>query len=50
MGYDDVDSGYSISTSFRKLMGCQRDPQDRSVAIIKLNQNDKHHIKLKLKI
>ena len=50
MGYDNVASGYSISIGFRRLTGCQQDPWDRSVTIIKLNQNDKHHIKLKLKI
>ena len=31
MGLDDVASGYSISTGFRRLMGCQRDSRDRGV-------------------
>ena len=31
MGHDDVASGYPISTSFRRLTGCQRDPWDRGV-------------------
>ena len=31
MGHDDVASGYSISTGFRRLTGCQRDPWDRGV-------------------
>ena len=31
MGHDDVASGHSISTGFRRLTGCQRDPQDRGV-------------------
>ena len=31
MGHDDVASGYPISTGFRRLTGCQRDPQDMGV-------------------
>ena len=31
MGHDDVALGYSISTGFRRLTSCQRDPRDRSV-------------------
>ena len=31
IGHDDVVSGYSISTGFRRLTGCQRDPRDRGV-------------------
>ena len=31
MGHDDVASGYLISTSFRRLTGCQQDPWDRGV-------------------
>ena len=31
MGHDDVASGYPISTGFRRLTGCQRDPRDRGV-------------------
>ena len=33
MGHDDMTSGYSISTGFVKLTGCQRDPQNRGVTI-----------------
>ena len=31
MGHDDVASGYPISTGFRRLTGCQRDPRDKGV-------------------
>ena len=31
MGHDGVASGYPTPTSFRRLMGCERDPQDRGV-------------------
>ena len=31
MVHYDVASGYSISTGFRRLTGCQRDPRDRGV-------------------
>ena len=31
MRLDDVVSGYLISTGFRRLKGCQRDPRDRGV-------------------
>ena len=31
MVHDDVASGYLISTGFRRLTGCQRDPRDRGV-------------------
>ena len=29
MGHDDVASGYPISTGFRRLTSCQRDPLDK---------------------
>ena len=29
MGHDDVASDYPISIGFRRLTGCQQDPQDR---------------------
>ena len=31
MGHDDVASGYSISTGFRRLTGYQQDSRDRGV-------------------
>ena len=31
MGYDGVASGYPTPTGFRRLTGCQQDPQDRGV-------------------
>ena len=36
MGQDDVALGYPISTGFRRLTGCQRDPRDRGVTKILL--------------
>ena len=38
MGHDDVASGYSISTGFCRLTGCQRNPRDRGVTVDVLNQ------------
>ena len=40
MGHDDVVSGYSISTGFRRLMGCQRDPRDRGITVGELCNNN----------
>ena len=33
MGHDGVASGYPTPTGFRKLTGCQRDPQNRGVTL-----------------
>ena len=37
MGHDDVASGYLTSTGFRRLTGCQRDPQDRGVTQLEIS-------------
>ena len=35
MGHDGAASGYPTPTGFRRLTGCQRDPQDIGVSHIK---------------
>ena len=33
MGHDGVASGFTTPTDFRRLTGCQWDPQDREVTV-----------------
>ena len=39
MGHDDVALDYPISTGFRRLTGCQRDPRDRGVTHCLVNHD-----------
>ena len=39
MGHDGVASGYLTPTDFRRLTGCQRNPQDKGVTPMNLGLN-----------
>ena len=36
MGHDGVASGYPTPIGFRRLTGCQRDPQDRKTLALEM--------------